>query len=67
MDVFTFGKYKGVAVIAVCVTHPHYALWAHSTVSWFGLTPEQLSTARSNCAPRRLYVCAPGGYRAWTP
>ena len=45
MDTFTFGRYKGRLVNAICYENPKYCLWAHNNVSFFSLTPEQLDRA----------------------
>ena len=47
MDVFTFGKYKGKSVDAICYENPKYCIWAHENVKFFSLTPEQLTKANN--------------------
>jgi len=47
MDTFTFGKYKGRSVDAICYENPKYCIWAHENVKFFSLTPEQLTKANN--------------------
>lgn len=47
MDTFTFGKYKGKSVDAICYENPKYCIWAHENVKFFSLTLEQLTKANN--------------------
>ena len=45
MTTFTFGRYKGRLVDAICYENPKYCIWAHENVKFFSLTPDQLKKA----------------------